>query len=170
MDTLNVLAIDMGSSSLRAVLGIWSARGLTRQEVLRVPHKAHGDPLVWDLARLGSAARTAVTKASEHLGRLPDGIGVCGWGVDFVGVDTHNSSTTPARAYRGPQGSRGRSVLAANDWDAYRSTGVLPQDINSVYQVAGLLDEDADWFRSSSALEFLPDWIARDLADRKSVV
>lgn len=164
MADLHVLAIDMGSSSVRAILGYWDGRHLTRREILRVPHKAIGEPLEWDLSLISRAARDAVTLAAKQLGRLPDGVGVCGWGVDFVGVDPDNSPTTPARAYRGSQGAKGKIALGLDDWTSYQETGVFPQDINSFYQVAGLLKEDPDWFAGTCTIEFLADWVARDLA------
>lgn len=164
MADLNVLAIDMGSSSIRAVLGSWDGHTLKRREIVRVPHKAYGDPLVWDLEAISAAARSAVSQAVQELGRVPDGVGVCGWGVDFVGVDSLNSPATPARAYRGSQGARGRAALGLDDWEAFQESGVYPQDINSIYQIAGLLQENKDHFADSQSVEFLADWVARDLA------
>lgn len=164
MADLHVLAIDMGSSSIRAVLGCWDGNCLTRREILRVPHKAIGEPLEWDLSVISRAARDAVTLVTKQLGHVPDGVGVCGWGVDFVGVDSKNSPTTPARAYRGLQGPKGRAALGVDDWTSYQESGVYPQDINSIYQIAGLLKENPDWFAKTCAIEFLADWVARDLA------
>ncbi|XCB29797.1 FGGY-family carbohydrate kinase [Arcanobacterium hippocoleae] len=164
MASLHVLAIDMGSSAIRAILGTWERNTLVRREILRVPHQVSGTDLCWNLDAISSAARNAVMKALKILGRLPDGVGVCGWGVDFVGVDSANSPVTPARAYRGSHGARGRAALTMSDWEAFTLSGVYPQDINSIYQLAGLQLADARWFSNSQHIEFLPDWTARDLA------
>ena len=164
MRTINVVAIDMGSSSVRAVLGTWDGAALTRREIMRVSHEAKGNPLKWDIDSIAGAARNCVAEATRILGHTPDGVGVCGWGVDFVGVDKFNTPTTPARAYRGPQGAAGRARLSLSDWEAFEISGVYPQDINTIFQIAGLKDEDPKWFDATTNIEFLADWVARDLA------
>lgn len=164
MSNLNVLAIDLGSSAARGILGSWNGVSLERHEILRVSHQASGVPLVWNLTKISNFARSAVSAAAKKLGRLPDGVGVCGWGVDFLGVDFNNVPTTPARAYRGPQGVKGRAILDLADWEEFCESGVYPQDINSFYQVAGLLAEQKDYFAGTQAIEFIADWVARDLA------
>ncbi|MET7074839.1 rhamnulokinase [Trueperella pyogenes] len=159
MTTVSVVAVDMGSSNVRAVLGMWDGERLERREILRVSHRAiPKSPLAWDVALLRKAAVSALDIATDILGKAPDGVAIDGWGVDCVFVDDDNSPLTPARCYRDAAGARGRARLEAlySEVQLYRETGVLPQDINTCYQIAG---DDVP----RGTLMFLADHVARSL-------
>lgn len=155
--TVRSLAIDMGSSSLRGIVGEWNPHTgtLTRTEVYRYHHTAeeHDGVLQWGVDKLREAAHEAVEAAGSV-----DSIAVDGWGVDYLMVDDHNQPLGSAVCYRDPRGAQGRALLAdkLSEFQQYQLTGVLPQDINSVYRLA--VDPPQE-----GTLMFLADFLARDL-------
>ncbi|MBV7281277.1 rhamnulokinase family protein [Corynebacterium sp. TAE3-ERU30] len=158
---IRTLAIDMGSSSVRGIVGAWDtdSKKLTRSEVFRAEHHVCTDEqgnLYWDLEALKDAATQALHAAGDI-----DSVAVDGWGVDFVVVDENNNPLSQARSYRDSAGARGRSLMASRmpEAEQYHASGVLPQDINSVYRLA--LQPP-----STGTVMFLPDFIARCLLDQ----
>ncbi len=162
--TVRSLAIDMGSSSLRGIVGEWNpdTGELTRTEVYRYHHTAHEDcgVLQWGVEQLREAAHKAVEAAGSV-----DSIAVDGWGVDYLLVDATNQPLSSAVCYRDPRGAQGRALLAdkLSEFQQYQLTGVLPQDINSVYRLA--VDPPQE-----GTVMFLADFLARDLTAHPAAV
>ena len=146
------LAIDIGASSGRHIVG-WPEDGKIRsEEVYRFPNgmKETEDGLVWDLEELVMYIRIGI---EEALKRYPDivSFSVDTWGVDYV-LMKGDREILPCYAYRDsrtgpaiPEVHR-RMTFA----ELYRRTGIQHQPFNTIYQLyadqmAGRLAE-ADYF------------------------
>ena len=147
-DEHHALALDLGSSSVRAVLGSYRQGAISTEEVFRLHHQAVDDhgTLTWDLERIMDGARRSIVEATERLGRAPDSIGIDTWGVDYGLLDAQGELLRAPRAYRD-----GRMARWATDLDraispeaAWRATGILPQQINTVYQLYADLRQEPD--------------------------
>ena len=83
-----VLAIDIGASSGRHILGWIENEKLYIEEIYRFengPVKS-GDDLIWDIEGLVSNVKAGIKKCSE-IGKIPRTVAIDTWGVDYVLLD-----------------------------------------------------------------------------------
>ena len=146
------LAIDIGASSGRHILG-WMQNGeLQTREVYRFPNGMleAEDHLTWDLEALTENVRTGIEKALELCPEI-ESLSIDTWGVDYV-LMKGNREILPCYAYRD-----GRTAAAIPEvhrrmpfTELYRRTGIQHQPFNTVYQLyadrmAGRLEEADDF-------------------------
>src|SRR4051812_25503544 len=84
----HLLAIDLGASGGRALLGAFDGQRVTLREIHRFPNgpiQCDGH-LHWDAPRLLDEIKTALRRCAETGTRL-DGIGIDTWGVDYGLLD-----------------------------------------------------------------------------------
>jgi rhamnulokinase len=162
------LAIDIGASSGRHIVG-WQEDGeLKTQEVYRFPNgvrKLDGH-LTWDLDALLGHVKTGIEQAKALFPAVAT-LSVDTWGVDYVPLDGEEE-ILPCYAYRD---SRTEAVIPAVHEkmpfaELYRRTGIQFQPFNTVYQLyadlqAGRLE------RASDAL-MLPCWLMYKLCGVKA--
>ena len=149
---LYCLAIDIGASSGRHIIG-WKENGEIRtEEVYRFPNgvtEAHGH-LTWDIDALENHVRIGICKALEKYPKI-ESLSVDTWGVDYVLMDG-SRPILPCYAYRD---SRTESVIPRVHEimpfsELYRRTGIQYQPFNTVYQLyadklEGRLDSATDF-------------------------
>lgn len=162
-----VVALDLGSSSVRAVLGRLEDDVVILEEVHRVHHAPvrRDGHLVWDLNRVLQGVNQGLAAAVDHLGRAPDSVGVDGWGVDYGLLDASGALIRPPRSYRDERGSRATAEVRARvgEDEAWRRTGVASAGINTLNQlVADLLETPYLVERVATVLP-LPDLVAARL-------
>lgn len=145
------LAIDIGASSGRHIVG-WQERGVFRtEEVYRFPNgvQEKDGHLTWDIQALLSHVKMGIEKAKIA---YPDivSLSIDTWGVDYV-LMRGDKEVFPVYAYRD---SRTESVIQEVHEkvpfsELYRRTGCQFQPFNSIYQfyadkLAGRLDDVTD--------------------------
>ena len=94
------LAIDIGASSGRHIVG-WLEKGVLKtEEVYRFPNGVTelDGHLTWDIDALTEHVRTGVDKALERFGRI-ESLSVDTWGVDYV-LLKGEEEVRPCYAYR----------------------------------------------------------------------
>ena len=82
------LAIDIGASSGRHILGHMEEGKMVLEEIYRFPNgmqKRDGEK-VWDIEALFEAVLAGMKKCRE-LGKIPVSVGIDTWAVDFVLLD-----------------------------------------------------------------------------------
>ena len=160
----HALALDLGSSSVRAVLGTYRQGVISTAEVFRLHHQAVDDhgTLTWDLERIMDGVRRSIAMATQRLGRAPDSIGIDTWGVDYGLLDAHGELLRDPRAYRDRRMARWAADLdrALPVEAAWRETGILPQQINTVYQLYADLRQEPDLIDRVDRFLPLPDLVA----------
>ena len=163
-DEHHALALDLGSSSVRAVLGSYRQGAISTAEVFRLHHQAVDDhgTLTWDLERIMDGARRSIVEVTERLGRAPDSIGIDTWGVDYGLLDAQGELLRAPRAYRDGRMARWATDLdrAISPETAWRATGILPQQINTVYQLYADLRQEPDLVDRVDRFLPLPDLVA----------
>ncbi len=146
------LAIDIGASSGRHIVG-WTEGGeLKTEEVYRFPNGVtdKAGHLTWDVDALVAHVKAGIGKAGERFGRI-ESLSIDTWGVDYV-LLRRDGEVRPCYAYRD---SRTEAVIPKAhermDFSAlYRHTGTQFQPFNTVYQLyadllAGRLDGVTDF-------------------------
>ncbi|QPL04698.1 carbohydrate kinase [Actinomyces respiraculi] len=160
----HALALDLGSSSVRAVLGSYRQGVVSTEEVYRLRHQVVDDrgTLTWDLESIMDGVRRSIVEATRRLGRAPDSIGIDTWGVDYGLLDANGSLLRAPRAYRDGRMSRWAADLdqAIAPETIWRETGILPQQINTVYQLYADLREEPGLVDRVDRFLPLPDLVA----------
>jgi rhamnulokinase len=146
------LAIDIGASSGRHIVG-WKEDGeLKTEEVYRFPNGVveQDGHLTWDIDALEKHVRTGIDEAMKIYPEIGS-LSVDTWGVDYV-LMKGGEPVLPCYAYRD---SRTETAIPKvheqmSFSDLYRRTGIQFQPFNTIYQLyadklAGRLDE-ADSF------------------------
>ena len=162
MDRRYYLAIDIGASSGRHVLGSVVDGKIELEEVHRfdnvqVRRRGHD---CWDIDMIWENILVGLEKCREA-GKIPETIGIDTWGVDFVLVDAQGRRVGDAVAYRDA-----RTNDVAADVDAgiglenlYRATGIQRQTFNTVYQLAALVAEHPDELEAADRFLMVPEYL-----------
>ncbi len=132
------LAIDIGASSGRHILGFLEKGKLCLEEIYRFDNSIENKngTLVWDVERLFSQVKAGIAKCKE-LNKIPKTIAVDTWGVDYVLLDENKKELLPAVAYRDARTEKsvkdvGEIITQA---ELYSRTGIQKQSFNTIYQL-----------------------------------
>ena len=131
------LAIDIGASSGRHIVG-WMENGeLCTKEVYRFPNgvREENGHLVWEIQKLFSNVVMGISKAFEEYPSI-ESLSIDTWGVDYV-LLKGDEEVYPVYAYRD---SRTEAVIPAvhekmSFSELYRRTGCQFQPFNTIYQL-----------------------------------
>ena len=131
------LAIDIGASSGRHIVG-WQENGtIMTQEVHRFPNgvKEENGHLIWDVDALYLSVVEGVRKAFEQFPKI-ESLSVDTWGVDYV-LFKGDEELRPCYAYRD---TRTEAVIDEVHEKVpfstlYRHTGIQFQPFNTIYQL-----------------------------------
>ena len=155
---MHYLAIDIGASSGRHILG-WVREGkLLFEEVHRFPNgmiEKNGS-ICWDLDALFEEILFGIKRCAE-LGKPPVSIGIDTWGVDFVLLDKGGNKQSEAIAYRDGRTNGMDEVVyrRMNERELYSRTGIAKQPFNTIFQLMAAKDS----FRHAHKLLFIPDYL-----------
>ena len=153
------LAIDLGASSGRHVLGWLQDYQVVMEEVYRFPNRltrVNGE-LCWDVEQIWFHILEGMKKCRE-LGKIPATVGIDGWGVDYVLLDEGGQRLGNAVSYRDSR-TEGfphwlEYVLPFSEH--YARTGIAKQAYNTVYQVMADLVVHPEKRQQAKHLLFLP--------------
>ena len=111
------LAVDIGASSGRHIVGTVQNGKITLQEVYRFENGVHRENghLCWDIDTLAKEVVNGL-KAAHDAGFAPATIGIDTWAVDFVLLDADNKRIGDAVAYRDERTEGIREALE-KEWD-----------------------------------------------------
>ncbi|MBQ5953064.1 MAG: rhamnulokinase [Firmicutes bacterium] len=162
------LAIDLGASSGRHVVG-WEENGkIQTEEVYRFPNgmqQAEGH-LIWDVDTLLTKVKEGIRRAQARFGNIYS-LSVDGWGVDYAllrGEDT----VFPVYAYRD---SRTEAVIPQVHEkipfsELYQRTGIQFEPFNTIYQLVA--DKQAGRLKEATDFLMLPEYILFRLCGEKT--
>ncbi len=132
------LAIDIGASSGRHILGYVEKGKLSLEEIYRFDNniKNENGTLIWDIDSLFARVKAGIKKCRE-IGKIPKTIAIDTWGVDYVLLDESKNEILPAVSYR--DGRTTEAVKEANNIisqaELYSRTGIQKQSFNTIYQL-----------------------------------
>lgn len=156
------LAIDIGASGGRHILG-WIDDGvLHTEEIYRFPNGAHyseNGELCWDVETLWNHILMGIRKAAD-LGKAPSYVGIDTWGVDFVLLDREGNRIGDAVSYRSHRTDGMDEVLekTLNAHQLYARTGIQKQQFNTIYQLLALQEQHPEQLQAASTMLFIPDY------------
>ncbi len=159
----NYLAVDLGASSGRAVLGTFDGEHLSLEEVHRFPNGpvAIHDKLYWNAFRLFEEIKVAIARCTQQGVKL-DAIGIDTWGVDFALLARGGELLEMPRHYR-DQRTRAMMEQAFERMpraQIYERTGIQFLPLNTLYQLLAAATAPARLLDLADRLLFMPDLFA----------
>ena len=159
--TANFLAIDLGASNGRVVLGRWDGQRFDLHELHRFangPVNVLGS-LYWDPLRLWSEIKAGMARYGQQFSQPLAGIGLDTWGVDFALLDRAGRLLGNPFQYRDAR-TDGMMELAfkrAGRSAIFRHTGIQFMQINTLYQLLSMVEARDPQLDAAETLLLMPD-------------
>jgi len=162
MDCTTHLAIDIGASSGRHILG-WLKNGkLCTEEIHRFPNgmKQIDNNQCWDVDGLFDEIIAGLRKCKE-LGKIPASVGIDTWGVDFVLLDKSGNLVSPAIAYRDSRTDGMDTELdkLIPEPELYARVGIQKMFFNTIYQLMAVKTRTPQYFENAAHLLLMPSYL-----------
>lgn len=155
------LAIDIGASSGRHMLGHVEEGRMVLEEIYRFPNgmTEENGVLFWDTDRL-FAEILAGMKECAKLGKIPKSVGIDTWAVDFVLLDEENRRLGKAVAYRDSRtkGMDEELYKLVPEDALYARTGIQKQIFNTIYQFMALKKKQPEMLGKARTMLMIPDY------------
>ncbi|MDR0422550.1 MAG: rhamnulokinase [Proteiniphilum sp.] len=157
------LAIDLGASSGRAMMGTVRNCQLELKEIKRFPNpiiEVNGR-LYWDLFHLYGQIIAALQEVKSHR-QLITSVGIDTWGVDFVCFGKDGEPLRMPGCYRDPRtfGAPERFFSKIPAEEVYRRTGIQIMHFNTLFQLDTLQREESSVCPVIDKILFMPDALA----------
>ncbi len=160
MKNLKMLAIDLGASSGRGIIGSFDGSKLE----LRENHRFSNDPVTvgkhfrWDILRILHEIKQSIREA-KIAGDDIAGFGIDTWGVDYGLIDKHGEMLSNPFHYRDARTSGMPAQLESklSVKELYGITGIQTIDFNTVYQLAADLRDNPEMVSRAVRMLNIPD-------------
>lgn len=167
----NCLAVDIGASSGRLILGSLKEGKLNLEEIHRFENcilEKNGH-FCWDIDGLFNEIKVGIKKCYKK-GIEPVSIGIDTWAVDFVLLDENDQLLTDAVAYRD---SRTDGIMEeVTDLflkeRLYLETGIQFQKFNTIYQLYALKKQNPEVLKKAKTFLMIPDYLHYLLTGKKA--
>ena len=155
------LAIDMGASSGRHVVGSFDGRRLRLEEVYRFQNGPVevGNRLYWDLLGQWTHIRTGLYAAASRFNANVVSVGVDTWGVDFGLLDRNDDLVGHPYHYRDHRtdGMMERAFQIVPREEIFRQTGLQFMQLNTLYQLLAMKESHSPLLDIADRLLMMPD-------------
>lgn len=162
------LAIDIGASSGRHILGHMENGKLVLEEIYRFKNGAEkvNGKLVWNHESLFNSIVEGLKKCKE-VGKVPVSIGIDTWGVDYALLDEQDNLIGEIYSYRD---ERTLDVIdevhsIVSEKQAYQRTGIQKQVFNTIYQIYS--DKKSGKMDKAKTFLMMPDYLHFRLTGNK---
>ena len=163
--TRNYLALDLGASGGRAIIGRFDGERLALEEVHRFVNgpvhipSARGDSLHWDTLRLFAEIQEGLKKAVACCGSELISLGIDTWGVDYGLLDRNDRLVGLPYHYRD---SRNDTMMAeafrrVPREEIFAATGIQFMQLNTLFQLLAQQVEDPEVLARTRTLLMMPD-------------
>ena len=156
------LAVDIGASSGRHILG-WVENGkIMLEEVFRFPNgmTEKNGHLCWDHEALANNVIAGMKRCAE-IGKIPTYMGIDTWGVDYVLLDKDGKVLGDAIGYRDSRNDRAVADVNAivSPEELYARTGIQRMSYNTVFQLMADKRERPEVLEAAEMLLMIPDYL-----------
>ncbi|MDR2043841.1 MAG: rhamnulokinase [Clostridium sp.] len=155
------LAVDIGASSGRHILGHLEKGILKLEEIHRFRNEFHMEKgeKCWDLQTLFGEIKTGMKKCKEA-GKIPASLGVDAWGVDFVLLDEQDRLLGNAVSYRDSRtcGMDEKVYRIIPEEELYARTGIQKAIYNTVYQLMAVKETRPEELEKARTFLMVPDY------------
>ncbi len=156
------LAVDIGASSGRHILG-WMENGKIRiEEIYRFENKLvkKNGHLCWDIDHLFGEVLSGL-KECKRLDRVPVSMGIDTWGVDFVLLDSEGKLLGDTVAYRDnrTKGMDAEVYKSISESELYSRNGIQKQLFNSIYQLMAIRQQEPRIMEQAEHFLMIPEYL-----------
>lgn len=157
---MSFLAIDLGASSGRAMLGTIQNEKLELKEIRRFPNpiiEVNGR-LYWDLFHLYSEIIGAL-KDVKTSGLVVESLGIDTWGVDIVCFGKDGEPLRMPYSYRDSHtfDAPEHFFTKIPKQEVYKKTGIQIMNFNTLFQIDTMLRENSSIYPAIDKILFMPD-------------
>lgn len=164
------LAVDIGASSGRHILGSVEAGKLKITEIYRFENgMANKDGrLLWDVEHLFDEIINGMKECAK-LGKIPESMSVDTWAVDYVLLDEKDRVLGDTYGYRDERttGCDAEVYRLIPEEELYARTGIQKQMFNTVYQLMADKLRRPEVLKRAKTFLMLPDYFQFRLTGRK---
>lgn len=159
---LKMLAIDLGASSGRGIVGAFDGDRL----FLRENHRFPNEPVLingafrWDIMRIFHEIKLAMGKCATSDDSDVASMGIDTWGVDYGFIDRNGQLMDNPYNYRDLRtaGMQEKAFELVPRSEIYKTTGIQFANLNSLYQLLAVKYSKQPWqFDVADKLLFVPD-------------
>ncbi|MBQ9784650.1 MAG: rhamnulokinase [Clostridia bacterium] len=155
-----MLAIDLGASSGRGIVGSFDGEKLTLKE----NHRFANDPVIingrmyWDILRIFHEIKQSITKTVLEKDNVRS-IGIDTWGVDYALLDKEGRMLANPYHYRDTRTDGVVSYIGRffDPRELYARTGIQCMNFNTVFQLACDLRDDPARVAAADRMLNIPD-------------
>lgn len=159
--TSNYIAVDLGASGGRVLLGRWDGARFELEEL----HRFANEPVMlmghlhWDVLRLWAEIKTGLTRYAAQYGEPPGGIGLATWGVDFGLLDRAGRLLGNPYHYRDSRtdGTLERVFEIVPREEIFAQTGIQFMQINTLFQLFSMVEGRDPQLDAASSLLMMPN-------------
>lgn len=155
------LAVDIGASSGRHILGSLQDDKLVLEEVYRFKNglEERDGHLCWNFDRLFSEIKNGLKRCAE-INKIPVSMGIDTWGVDFVLLDENDQILGDTVAYRDgrTEGIDQEVEACISAEELYQKTGIQKQIFNTIYQLYAVKKEHPEYMEKAMSYLMVPDY------------
>ena len=155
------LAVDIGASSGRHILGTVKDGHISLEEVYRFENgmKEKNGHLCWDTQALFANIKAGM-KQCAVLGKIPASMGIDTWAVDFVLLDGEDQVLGDTVGYRDDRtkGMDEKVYQKISPEDLYARTGIQKQIFNTIYQLMAVKETAPDILAKAKTFLMIPDY------------
>ena len=171
MKKLKMLAIDLGASSGRGIVGTFDGEKLALQE----NHRFTNDPTMaagqftWDILRIFHEIKQSIRNCALSDDKDIASIGIDTWGVDFGLLGKDGKLLANPVHYRDTRtvGVPEEAFKTFSREKLYDITGIQVMDFNSLYQLLALQRENPELLGIAKDMLFVPDLLNYFLTGKK---
>ena len=166
---MNVLAVDLGASSGRAILGNYNNGEITLEEIHRFDNTPveRGGRLYWDIDALFNEIKTGVKKCA---GRKIHSLSIDTWGCDFALLGADGKIAHSPLHYRDKitEGVMDEVFKIIDKETLYNRAGIEFMRYNTIFQLYALKKANPEIFKTADKLLFMPDLFIYLLTGKKT--
>lgn len=165
------LAVDIGASSGRHILGHLEEGKMVLEEIHRFPNgmKDIDGELCWDVEQLFAEIITGMKKC-RAAGKIPVSMGIDTWAVDYVLLNEKDERIGNAVGYRDgrTKGMDAKVYEMISEEELYGKTGIQKQIFNTVYQLMAVKQKHPEYLKEAKSLLMIPDYFNFLLTGKKA--
>lgn len=155
------LAVDIGASSGRHILGYMEDEKIVIEEIYRFENgmQNQNGKLLWDTEHLFREIVEGMKKCGE-CGKIPVSMSIDTWAVDYVLLDKNDSVLGDTYGYRDDRtaGMDLKVYEKISEHDLYARTGIQKQIFNTIYQLMAVKQQTPELLDETETFLMLPDY------------
>jgi rhamnulokinase len=163
--TRNFVALDLGASNGRAVIGRFDGKLLALEEIHRFPNGpvqlpvGGGSNLHWNALALFNEVKEGLAKAVKCCGPELASAGLDTWGVDFALLDRQGGLVGSPYHYRDSRtdGMAEEAFRKVPRKEIFENTGIQFMEINTLFQLFAMVHHGSPLLDIADRLLMMPD-------------